>query len=91
DPYDVNGDGVFDVRDYTTDNRESDPRDVCDTTLRSRIGGWDSNRNGFSTTRSDPRLLRWRRRALRSALERYAFDALLAPGEVRHPEWFVEP
>ncbi len=45
--HDVNGDGYFNVQDYTTNTGTEQPVDVCDTVLLAHPGGWDVNGNGF--------------------------------------------
>ncbi|MFH2007948.1 MAG: FG-GAP-like repeat-containing protein [bacterium] len=45
--YDVNGDGFFNVQDYTTNTGGELPENVCDTALLNVAGGWDYNQNGF--------------------------------------------
>ncbi len=45
--YDVNGDGIFNVQDYTNNVDHEQPNDVCDTALLNHPGGWDINENGF--------------------------------------------
>ncbi|MFH2010786.1 MAG: FG-GAP-like repeat-containing protein [bacterium] len=45
--YDVNGDGVFNVQDYTTNTGHDQPNNPCDTRLLNHPGGWDVNGNGF--------------------------------------------
>jgi MYXO-CTERM domain-containing protein len=44
--HDVNGDGYFNVQDYTTDTGVESPVNVCDTRLLAYPGGWDTNNNG---------------------------------------------
>ena len=44
---DANGDGYFNVQDYTTNLGPNQPTDVCDTALLNHPGGWDINSNGF--------------------------------------------
>jgi len=39
--YDVNGDGWFNVQDYTENGVDERPVDVCDTRLLGAPGGWD--------------------------------------------------
>ncbi len=45
--FDVNGDGKFNVQDYTTNTGHQQPTDPCDTRLLAHPGGWDVNSNGF--------------------------------------------
>ncbi|MFH2007029.1 MAG: FG-GAP-like repeat-containing protein [bacterium] len=45
--YDVNGDGFFNVQDYTSNVGPEQPVAVCDTALLNHPGGWDVNGNGM--------------------------------------------
>jgi MYXO-CTERM domain-containing protein len=45
--FDVNGDGFFNVQDYTNNVGPEQPAEVCDTVLLAHPGGWDINENGF--------------------------------------------
>ena len=46
-PHDANGDGVFNVQDYTTQSGHQQPTKPCDPKLISHKGGWDTNGNKF--------------------------------------------
>jgi Subtilase family/FG-GAP-like repeat len=45
--FDVNGDGKFNIQDYTSDTGHQQPGNPCDTRLLAHPGGWDINSNGF--------------------------------------------
>ncbi|MFH2006198.1 MAG: S8 family serine peptidase [bacterium] len=45
--YDVNGDGWFNVQDYTTNTGPQQPTDPCDTRILAHPGGWDVNQSNF--------------------------------------------
>ncbi|MCA9664029.1 MAG: VCBS repeat-containing protein [Myxococcales bacterium] len=45
-PYDANGDGVFNVQDYTSNSGIQEPTLPCDPRVLNYAGGWDTNGNG---------------------------------------------
>ncbi|MDY0004081.1 MAG: FG-GAP-like repeat-containing protein [Polyangia bacterium] len=45
--YDVNGDGFFNIQDYTSDTGTAQPNNPCDSRILGHPGGWDINDNGF--------------------------------------------
>jgi len=46
-PYDANGDGKFNIQDYTTESGINLPRTPCHPAIKNHTGGWDSNGNKF--------------------------------------------
>ena len=44
-PYDANGDGIFNVQDYTTQSGHQQPTTPCDPKIKGFTGGWDTNNN----------------------------------------------
>jgi len=46
-PWDANGDGVFNVQDYTTNTGHQSPKTPCDPKVKNFAGGWDTNKNGL--------------------------------------------
>ena len=44
-PWDANGDGIFNVQDYTTQTGYQQPTTPCDPTVKNFTGGWDTNKN----------------------------------------------
>ncbi|MCB9557039.1 MAG: VCBS repeat-containing protein [Deltaproteobacteria bacterium] len=46
-PHDANGDGVFNVQDYTKQSGIQQPRTPCDPRILGFTGGWDTNNNSL--------------------------------------------
>ena len=46
-PYDANGDGKFNIQDYTTESGIKLPKTPCHAAIKNHTGGWDSNNNGY--------------------------------------------
>ena len=46
-PYDANGDGKFNIQDYTTESGVSLPKTPCHPAIKNFTGGWDTNNNSF--------------------------------------------
>ena len=44
-PWDANGDGLFNVQDYTTQSGHQQPTTPCDPAIKAHKGGWDTNSN----------------------------------------------
>ena len=44
-PWDANGDGKFNVQDYTANSGHAQPTTPCDPTVKGHKGGWDTNGN----------------------------------------------
>jgi MYXO-CTERM domain-containing protein len=46
-PYDANGDGMFNIQDYTTEMGAGVPKTPCDPRIINYAGTWDTNGNTF--------------------------------------------
>ena len=44
-PYDANGDGIFNIQDYTEQSGHQQPTKPCDPRITGFKGGWDTNSN----------------------------------------------